>query len=270
MSQSSSLPTKPIACGLLLALIVACAPNDDAPPPGASPAKDAVAERLAALYADEASWPTRVWLEEPMVDASGEVVVKPKRPGVLVFVRRNGDLRVDFGRQGAHTVPIARTNFVGEAARVRSGEASKTYPNLLGMVMNRVVEFDAERLRPHKLDADAIRGGRILLVFADAATADVEALSAFAAGVKAAGDVRLTTFVPITDERDGDVAIDLLAGGWSDPFVMTPMARSYVPAMLEPGTPRPFARLSTDEGRILAEGPPDEATLGAMREALGG
>jgi hypothetical protein len=270
MSPSLSHIMSSIACLLLLAGGTACAPNDDDRSVDSTATRDEVAARLARLHADDASWPTRVWLESPLVDASGEVLVKPKRPGVLVFMRPNGDLRVDFGRHGPHTVPVTQTNFVDEAARYRSGEATKTHPNLLAMLMNRVVEIDDEQLRPQQLDADVIRGGRLLLVFADPASADVQALTTFASEVERAGDVRLTAFVPITDELDRDVLSELRAGGWQDPFVMTPMARSYVPAMLEPGTPRPFARLSTDEGRILAEGPPDDATLAAMREALGG
>ena len=242
--------------------------GDQAEPAPAEPARDAVAERLAGLYADEAVWPTRLWLEEPLLDDSGEVVVPPRRNGVLVYMRPNGDLRVDFGRYGPHTVPMTQTNFVSESERYRSGEATKTLPNLLGMLTNRVVEIDAEVLRPQKLDAEAVKGGRILIVFADAATVDVPAMTAFAAGVEGAGDVRLVVWMPVTEERDGDVVTDLVAGGWTHPFVMTPIARSYVSAMLEPGLAPPFARLASDEGRILAEGPPDDATLAAMREAL--
>jgi len=266
MRHSDLRLTRALALGLLIALCAACAPSDGTP----DAAPQAGADRLARLYADEASWPTRVWLEEPLVEAGGEVLVPPHRNGVLITMHRNGDLRVDFGRHGAHTVPIAQTNFVAEAARYRSGEATKTFPNLLAMMMNKLVEIDAERLRPLKVDGAAVRGGRILLMLADARTADVAALARFASEVEAAGDVRLTVFVPITDELDGDVLGDLNAGGWTAPFVMTPIAQSYVKAMLEPGMPQPFARLATDEGRILAEGPPDDATFAAMRSALGG
>lgn len=228
----------------------------------------AVEHRLGALYADDANWPTRVWLEEPLVDDQGGVLVRPHRPGVLVYLRPDGQARVDFGRHGPHTVPVSQTNFASEANRIASAEGTKIFPNLLGMLMNRVVDSEAEELEPMQLAAQDIRGGHILLVFADTREADVRALVDFASRVEHAGDVRLSTLVPITDELDGDVLTDLRAGGWTAPFVMTPMAKSYVPAMLEPGLPRPFARLCTDEGKILAEGSPDATTFAAMTAAL--
>ncbi len=279
MKRRTAFQLLAFVCGLHAALAVACAPRDDeastreatSPEPTVSTAADdALAARRAQLFADEAFWPTRVWLEEPLLDESGAVLVKPKRPGVVIFMRENGDVRVDFGRQGPHTVPVSMTNFASEAQRLRAGPATKTQPNLLGMLSNRIVDIDGDHLRPTKLDLDAVRGGRLLLVFADAARSDVAALTDFATEAERAGDLRLTTFIPVTDELDGDVAMDLKAGGWNDPFLMTPMAKSYLAAMLEPGTPRPFVRLATDEGRILVEGPPDASTLEAVRAALGG
>jgi hypothetical protein len=258
-----------LAALVVLALLgAACSPDGGAPAPDAQPADDPDAALADELYPQEAYWPVRVWLEEPLLGPDGDVLVKPKRNGVLVYLQPNGEARVDFGRYGAHTVPVAQTNFSSELERVRSGAATKTHPNLLGMLVTRLVDASQDRLMKKDLRVDEVRGGRVLLVFADAAQADVAALTAFAESVEAAGDVRLTTFIPITEELDGDVLIDLRAGGWSDPFLMTPMSPAYTQAMLEPGTPTPFARLATDEGRILAEGVPDDATQAAMIEAL--
>ena len=107
------------------------------------------------------------------------------------------------------------------------------------------------------------------MVFADTREIDVAEYVAFAEQVEHLRDMRLTVFVPITDELDGDVHADLRAGGWKAPFVMTPMARAYVPAMLEPGTPTPWVRLATVEGRIVAEGPVGEETRARMMTAAG-
>jgi hypothetical protein len=260
-----------LLAGLLLLICVcaqACSRSDEGRTEGGASGRGDLAARLADLYREDAYWPTRVWLEAPLLGDGDAVVVPPRRMGVVIFLEPNGDVRIDFGRYGAHTVPIEQTNFVAESARVRAGEATKTFPNLLGMLMNRVVDAGSDSLATKQLVAEDIRGGPILLVFADAKTADVEALTAFASKV-AEGAHRVSTFfLPITEELDGDVLSDLRAGGWTDPFVMTPMADAYVTAMLEPGTPRPFARLCTDEGRILAQGPPDDATLAAMLAAL--
>lgn len=253
---------------LVAFLYLACSSGEQAEPQVTPLASNGVADRLAELYADEANWPTRVWLEEPLIDEQGEVLVRPQRPGVLIYLRPDGRTRVDFGRHGPHTVPVTQTNLASEARRIASAQGTKIFPNLLGMLMNRVVDTEAETLEVMHLAAEDIRGGRILLVFADTREVDVAELTQFASSVEQAGNVSLTTFVPITDELDGDVHSDLRAGGWTSPFVMTPMAKSYVPAMLESGLPRPFARLCTDEGKILAEGPPDTATLQAMRAAL--
>lgn len=269
MRTPSFPPTAlPLICGgVLLALVAACSPDGDPAIGGAEPT-DPETARVAALYAQEVHWPVRVWLDEPHVGEAGQVLVKPRRPGVLVYLQPDGDVRIDFGRQGAHTVPVTITNFESELERVRSGQATKTHPNLLGMLVSRIVDGSQDTLMQKDLLVEEVRGGRILLVFADAAQADVAALTAFVETVEAAGDVRLTTFIPITEKLDGDVLLDLRAGGWSDPFLMTPMAPSYLSALLEPGTPTPFARLATDEGRILVEGEPNAATQSAMVEAL--
>lgn len=259
---------------LLWASVAACTSSDPSTSSGpgaeavASVADVAVAERLAALYDHDRVWPVRVWLEEPLLAEDGAVLVPPRRMGVLVTLHEDGRARVDFGRYGAHSVPVTQTNFVAESERVRRGEATKTHPNLVGMLANRMATTDGDVVSPDRRRLDEAVGGRVLLVFADPEDPAMPSLAERARAIEQAGDVRMRVLVPVTELKDPKVHAALKAAGWDGRFVVTPIARSYVPALLEPGTPTPWLRLASDEGRVIAEGPPDEATEAAMRQAL--
>ena len=80
--------------------------------------------------------------------------------------------------------------------------------------------------------------------------------------------IAISALIPLTDQGDGEMWLHLREVGWRLPFLVSSFAQAYSQSMLEPGTPRPFLRLCTAEGRILAEGPPDAATIAAFREAL--
>jgi hypothetical protein len=51
--------------------------------------------------------------------------------GVLIRVEDGGIARIDFGRDGLREVPIAMTDLVDRANRVRSGELVKLAPNFV-------------------------------------------------------------------------------------------------------------------------------------------
>jgi hypothetical protein len=259
---------------LLCVALLGCSGQQDETSPDSSrevvPASAASVDpsTYASIFADEASWPVRVWLEEPLLDESGEVLVPVRRMGVLMYLSEDGRARVDFGRFGPHTVPASQTNLVDEARRIRSGEASKPLPNLIAMLATRLVDSTSEKLAIRDAAWDGPRDERVLLVFADPFAVDMREIQQQLSPVESSAMLWQTVLVPISDQDDAALLVELRAQGWESPFVVNSVARSYVPAMLAPQTPRPLLRLSSANGRILIEGPPTEATVAAIAAAL--
>ena len=92
--------------------------------------------------------------------------------GVLIRVEASGVARIDFGRDGLHEVPVAKTDLVERANRIRTGEAEKLAPNFLLAIGPRLVDSAADALRPLPYAAVAEQRG-FLCVFADPGAKDV-------------------------------------------------------------------------------------------------
>lgn len=225
---------------------------------------------VGSAWMDAAFWPPQVALTEPLLDDSGGVEVPAGRLGALAWVRADGRLRADFGRFGAHTVSIERTDLLPRMQALRDRPASKTHPNLVLMIGNRMVDAASGQLQMHRFtttDPEAL----LLMLFDDpsdagfaARVADVDAL---------ANDRRLVAAVlfPIgdaADEADAEVLDRLVAAGWRGRFESTSYARGDADALLDDGTTVPWLRLCTVEGRILAEGPPTPEIRAAIESLL--
>lgn len=233
----------------------------------ATPAAES-APSFAEIFADEAIWPVRVWLEEPLQGEQGEVLVPARRLGVLIYLGENGETRVDFGRFGPHTVPASQTNLASEALRVRSGEATKTFPNLVGLIATRMVDPSSPELTVSAPPAGVMDDEHVLLVFADPFVADMRSIAEVVEQLGSRPSLRLTVLVPLGGRANQQIQAELRSKEWTEPFVLSALAGPYAAAMLEPDTELPLLRLCTANGRVLAEGPPSQETIERMRAVL--
>jgi hypothetical protein len=234
---------------------------------------DADAARVTAddLLASERFWPYQVaiGMDGPWQPPEG----KPLRPGtrgVLIRIEEGGIARIDFGRHGVHDVPVAKTDLLEQANRIRSGSASKMAPNYVLAIGPRLVDPSGEVLRAFPL-REVLPYRAFLSVFADpqseAFAALAEALARFRSHPGA-----LTVLFPEGEGDDAAIGERLRALGWSAPFVYQRLAPSYAKGLLREGTPRPALLLSSAEGRVLLarswteESAPELAT--ALQAAL--
>jgi len=222
----------------------------------------------AEIFADEAIWPVRLWLETPLVDEQGEVIVPERRLGVLMYLTEDGDARIDFGRFGPHTVPASQTNLADEALRVRAREAAKTFPNLVGLIAMRMLDPGSPALTQMTPPAELTNDDRVLLVFADPFTHDMPSIGRLVAELRDQPSLGLIVLFPLSSRPNGQIQAELRSKDWTDPFVLSALAVPYAAAMLEPGAEPPLLRLSSANGRILAQGAPSEETIARMRAVL--
>jgi hypothetical protein len=260
-----------IILGLVLVVLLAVSPalGSDSAPAGALPehrAADAAAPAVTAenLLESERFWPYRVSLRSAW--RSADRVLASGSTGVLIRVEQGGSARVDFGRDGIHTVAIGETDLVESANRVRRGEVEKLAPNFVLSMGPRLLDPSAEPLGPFRLlDTYAQRG--FLTVFGD-----LEQLAAMAPVLAplAGRDGVLTILLPQGEYPDAKVRDELRRIGWAVPFVYDHLAEAYTPSLLTSSLEPPAVVLQTAEGRVLfasAWKPDVGARLAAALEA---
>lgn len=85
----------------------------------------------AKLYEHSAWWPPKAALTEPFTLASTDRELPAGREGVLIRLEP-GDpptVLLDFGRHGLAALRANQTDLLERAARIRSGETEKEFPN---------------------------------------------------------------------------------------------------------------------------------------------
>lgn len=85
----------------------------------------------ARLYEHSAWWPPRAALTKPFTPPGMEHELPAGREGVLIRLEP-GDpptVLLDFGRHGLATLRAEQTDLLERAARIRSGETEKEFPN---------------------------------------------------------------------------------------------------------------------------------------------
>ena len=232
---------------------------------GSSPQSGAITE--ANLTMHDEFWPDKAQLVEPLLGAKGEMIVPTGRLGVLVWIREDGRARVDFGRFGPHTVPVAQTDLVEGTNAIRRGERTKTLPNLLLMISTRLADSMTSDLRLHPVVREA-NDEFMLLLFADPRREAFGEIVRRVAPISGHERIGVTALVPLTSERDLETLGRLKAANWKSPFLIGRFAESYAEAMIEPNIATPFLRLATANGRIVVEGPAHEETIEAIRAVL--
>jgi hypothetical protein len=217
---------------------------------------DAPAITAATLLANDRFWPYLVGLAGAGDDALG----------VLIRVDAKGTARIDFGRDGLREIPVAKTDLVERANRVRRGELEKMAPNFLLAHGPRLVDAAGEQLRPLPYSEVAGDAG-FLCVFADPASVPFPALAAALAPLQNHRGVRTILFA------QGDIADPLLRDRlreleWPVPFVFDHLAEAYTRSLLATDAKPPFVMLVTREGRVLYQGSWKASTEPELRAAL--
>ncbi|RIL01359.1 MAG: hypothetical protein DCC71_18030 [Proteobacteria bacterium] len=231
----------------------------------AQPAQSAAVTQ-ANLLESERFWPYRVALVEDWAPASGAKPLRAGTTGVLVRVEDTRLARIDFGRDGRFDVPVARTDLVSRAERIRRGDDDKTLPNFLMALGPRLVDpagdalgaFPLERALPHRA---------FLTVFVDPSA------DAFGAVAKALAPLRerpalLTIVVPQGERPDAAVRETLRAAQWTVPFVYDHLAEPYTRSLLRADVALPALQLQTPDGRLLWEATWSQQTAADLRAAL--
>ncbi len=210
------------------------------------------AETVAAddLLARERFWPYQVALVEPLRPVGGSKEIPANRLGVLIRVVDVSTARVDFGRYGAHEVPIEATDLVARVGRVQRGEISKLTPNFVLSVQTRLVDSSGTALRALRPGA-AGESRAFRCVFADPLAEDFPELLATLATAEP-GPGTLTILVPQGDHGDAVVRDRLLQLDWVVPFVGKRFAAAETRAQLGAGAALPKILELSPEGRLLA------------------
>jgi hypothetical protein len=242
---------RPLCLSVLVSLPVpgACA---EPAPAGELPAYTADDPRAAAvtrenLFASERFWPYQVALVGDWTPAEGARPIPSGSTGVLVRMETGERTRIDFGRDGIHSVPLAQTDLLERANRVRRGELSKTAPNFVLALGPRLVDPAADPIRPFPLAAVFGHPG-FLSVFAD--SDQLESMALALAPLAGRHGV-LTLVLPQGEVPDARIGEQLRRLGWRVPFVYDHLAEAYTPSLLSEGLRMPAVMLQTAEGRVL-------------------
>jgi hypothetical protein len=227
---------------------------------------DAPAVTLENLIASERFWPHQVAVTGSWQPAGRGAPLPKGFPGVLIRVEPYGRARIDFGRDGLYEVPIAETDLVERANRVRRGELEKRAPNFLYAIGPRLVDSASDPARPFPYE-DAAAKRAFLAVFADPAAEDFAALAAALAPLRER-DGLLTIFFPQGQHPDPGVRERLRSLGWTVPFLYDHLAEPYTATLLPAGTRPPAVLLQTEEGRLLFKSAWQPDALAPLRAAL--
>ncbi|HEU4429269.1 MAG TPA: hypothetical protein VFT98_10990 [Myxococcota bacterium] len=213
------------------------------------------------LLASERFWPYRVAVTKR--DLSSPLAAGSE--GVLIRVENGARARIDFGRDGVHTVPVAITNLVDEANKVRLGELKKLSPNLTLALGPRLSGSALGLGRLPLQETTAKRG--FLVVFADPKSEQFDALAKSLAPFQKHPGV-LTVLLPQSLVNESTFGTRLASLGWTVPYVYDYLAAGYTDALLPDGTRVPAVTLQSAEGRLVFEGAWSPDVVPALRAAL--
>jgi hypothetical protein len=262
---------------LVLALALAALPGRGGaePPQSAGDLPDYDASSAAAavvtaanLLESERFWPYQVGLPQPWAPRDGAAPLPAGASGVLIRVEEGGFARIDFGRDGLHRVPVAATDLVERANRVRRGELDKMAPNYVLAIGPRLVDAASDPPRAFSF-RDVTEQRAFLSVFADPRSADFEALARGLAPLRQRAGL-LTILFPQGDQPDPEVWKRLRALGWPVPYVPDHLADAYTRSLLPEDAAPPRLLLQSPEGRVLFAGVATPAILPELAAAVDG
>jgi hypothetical protein len=228
------------------------------------PSAAAVTERN--LLASERFWPYQVAATATLPATADRQPVQAGDVGVLIRVEAPGVARVDFGRDGLYEIPVAHTDLVERANRIRAGELEKLAPNFLLAIGPRLVDSASDALRPLPYASVAEQRG-FLCVFADPGSKEFAALAAALAALQQRHGVA-TILLPQGEHPDTRVREQLRSLGWTVPFVYDHLAEAYTRSLLGADAALPVVMLQTREGRVLFRSEWKAGVAPALRAAL--
>lgn len=206
-----------------------------------------------SLQTNERFWPYQVALTRPWQPPGRDKPLPARTLGVLIRIEPSGAARIDFGRHGVYEVPVAETNLVEEANRVRRGELRKMAPNFVLAIAPRLVDTASDEPRALPV-AESSKYRNFLCVFTDPGAKGFPALARALAPL-AGRDGLLTILFPKSDQPDLKMREQLRGLGWKVPFVLGYMAEAYSRTLLPDGASLPYLMLNTREGRVLFQAP---------------
>ena len=257
-----------VALAFAPAAVEAAAQGD----PGSDlPAYDAADSNAAAitegnLLASERFWPYHVSLIRPWQPPGRSDPLVPGIAGVLIRVENGGRARIDFGRDGLYEVPVAATDLIENANRIRLGELDKQATNFLLDIGPRLVDSASGSLRPLGLRPAAEHSG-YLCVFADPSAQGFTDLAAALVPLQGRDRV-LTILFAQGSHPDAQLRERLRSLDWPIPFLFDHLAESYTVTLLPEGTPLPALMLVTREGRVLFQSRFEPGVMPKLSAAL--
>lgn len=249
--------------GPLLALfLVAALPaaarevRGDPPPYRAADAAAAVVDEKTLLAA-ERFWPYHVELVDPWQPEGAPAPLPAGLSGVLIRVEESGTTaRIDFGREGLYGVPVAKTDLVERANRVRRGELDKVAANFVLAIGTRLVDPEGDRVRPLRFEAVATGHHYFVCAFADPDAASFPALARALSEAGISRDDSMTILFPQGRHPDARVRERLVSLGWRPPYVTGFLSEPYTRTLFDLDTVAlPALLLVTREGRLLYHAP---------------
>jgi hypothetical protein len=227
---------------------------------------DAAAVSEQNLLANDRFWPYQVALTSALLATNGGKPLDAGSVGVLIRVEASGLARIDFGRDGMQVVPVAKTDLVDRANRVRRGELEKMAPNLLLAIGPRLVDSAADTLQALPFPEVAAQRG-VLCVFADPDSKDLAALAS-ALGPLNERDGVFAIFFPQGEHSDAEVRERLRSLKWTVPFVYDHLAEAYTESLIETGAALPVVMLQTRDGRVLYQSSGKAGVAPGLRAAI--
>lgn len=202
------------------------------------------------LLASERFWPYRVALIESW-DGAAEPIPRGMT-GVLIRVETSGLARIDFGRRGKFEIPVADTDLLERANRIRTGGLEKAEPNFVHAIKTRMLDPASEPLRALPSEASQSRRG-FLCVFADPGAAEFAEIAHALAPLRKREEV-LTILFAQGSYADAAVRERLRSLAWPVPFSYDFLSEPYTRTLLVAGTSFPALLLQTNEGRVIFQG----------------
>ena len=218
------------------------------------------------LLASDRFWPYQVALTSAVPAKAGSPPLEAGAVGVLIRVEASGDARIDFGRDGLLTVPVAKTDLVDRADRVRRGELEKIAPNLLLAIGPRLVDSAADTLRPLPFPEVLAERG-VLGVFADPNSKELATLATELAPLHERDGV-FTILFPLGAHPDAEVREKLRALKWTVPFVYDHLAEAYTKSLTDEAATLPVLLLQTRDGRVLFQSSGKTGVMPELRAAI--
>jgi hypothetical protein len=243
---------------LLASLVAFSAPVRASEPAGANlPAwrvadADASAVTEANLLASERFWPYQASLSGGVKLPGSTRELPPGTLGVVIRIEPGARVRIDFGRDGLATLPVAATDVVARANAVRTGAAEKTAPNLTYAIAPRLLDARADAMRRVRLE-DSFTRRAFLCVFANPDDASLRKLASWIAARTTSGDVLPVLFAQ-GQHPDGELHERLRAAGWNGAFAMNHLAEAYAGTLVDEELSAPRIALFSAEGRELWSG----------------